>query len=356
MQPRLVKIRSSFITLLLGYIGGIVFYLLGFPMPWLIGSMALLAAVAIHGRISINMPTPIRNSMLGLLGLMVGSTLNPEVMADAHKWWLTIAMLVPLLLVQLLAAFVFLNIFLKHEKRPTRFFGSAPGGLIEMVTMAREQRGDERSVLVMHMLRLSSLVVFAPLFFQVTAESAGGRQLEALTTGLLDYGAGNMLVLVLGLVLGAYVGRLLRLPAANILGPFVLASVIYGADILQAQPPYALMVLAQIGVGADLGARFAGYSLRRIRKLILPTLMVTGLFVLIAAGFAYGAHNLTSLPFATIFLAYMPGGMTQMSLIALALDLNAGFVMTHLLCRVFMVVLLAPICYNLFIRLFHKKE
>lgn len=349
---RLVKIRSTFITLLLGMLGGSIFYLLQVPMPWLIGALVMLTLVAINGRIEINMATPVRNSMLGLLGLMVGSTLNPEVLASAQKWWLTFAMIVPLILVQFLTALLFLNFLLRSENTPTRFFGSAPGGLIEMVTLAREYKGDERSVLVMHMLRLSALVVLAPVLFQVTVSaSGGGRALSDIGGGLLDYGLANMGVLLVCLYMGIYAGRLLRLPSAAILGPFLLASVFYGTDPLQAQPPYALMLLAQIGVGADLGTRFAGYSLRRIRKLFLPTLGITAVFIAIAAGFALMAHHVTGLPFATIFLAYMPGGMSQMSLIALSLDLNAGFVMAHLLGRVFMVVLLAPFCYKLIMKL-----
>lgn len=353
---RAVKIRSTFITLLLGVVGGGLFSILGFPMPWLIGSMAMLAVVAVNGRISINMPTPLRNSMLALLGLMVGSTLNPDVLSDVHKWWVTILMLLPLLITQLLMGTFLLRFFMAHEKTATRFFGSAPGGLIEMVTLARDYKGDERSVLVMHMLRLSLLVLCVPLLFSVAAPPSGGREVHIMTSGLIDYGWLNMGLLLICLVGGVYGGRILRLPAATILGPFLLASIFYGTNTLQADPPYALMILAQIGVGADLGSRFAGYGLKRIRKLLLPTCILTGLLVTIAAVFAYGSHILTSLPFATVFLAFMPGGMTQMSLIALALGLNAGFVMTHLIARVFFVVLLAPICYKLITKFYPNPE
>lgn len=346
-MARFIKLRSTFLTLLLGFLGGLLFYAAQFPMPWLIGPMVTLAAIAVFGKVSLDMPKPVSNGLLGLLGLMVGSTLDPELASDMHKWWLTIAAIPFLLVLQFLVVQFILKYMAPHEKFATRFFGGAAGGLIEMVTLARENNGDERSVLVMHMLRLSLLVFFAPLFFSVTLEGGpAGRDFAAFTSSLLDYGWANTGLLLLCLFGGIYGGRLLRLPASSILGPFLLASIFYGADILQAEPPYAIMILAQIGVGAELGSRFAGYSFRRIRKLLLPTVVLTAALTAVAAVVAWATHIATDLSFAVLFLAYMPGGMTQMSLIALALNLNAGFVMVHLIARVFFVVFLAPFCYK----------
>ena len=355
MMRHVVKIRSTFLTLFLGFLGGIIFYILKFPMPWLIGPMVMLALIAFHGKVEINMPSNIRNSMLALLGLMVGSTINPEVITHIPKWWLTFMLLIPLLITQLFVAFVFLKYTLKKEHPATRFFGSAPGGLIEMITLTRENKGDERSVLIMHILRLSALVFITPILFQLSSiPSSQSRQLHDITSGLIQYGFWNMMLLIVCVLAGVYGGRILRLPAATVLGPFVLSSIFYGTDILQADPPFALMILAQMVVGAGLGTRFAGYTLQNMQKLILPTLLLTGIFMLISAGFAFLGQLLTPLPYGTIFLAYMPGGMTQMSIIALTLDLNAGFVMTHLMGRVFMVVILAPICYKIIIKRLEK--
>ena len=363
-MARFIKLRSSFLTLLLGFVGGLLFYAAQFPMPWLIGAMVTLAVVAVCGKVSLDMPKPISNGLLGLLGLMVGSTLDPELVSNAHNWWLTLAALPVLLILQFVLVQVLLKYMAAHESFSTRFFGGAAGGLIEMVTLAREKGGDERSVLVMHMLRLSLLVFFAPVFFSVTLQDGNaGRDLAGFTSGLLSYGWANTGLLILCWFGGIYGGRILRLPASNIMGPFLMASIFYGADILNAQPPYAIMILAQIGVGAELGSRFAGYSLKRIRKLLLPTLVLTFALTSVSAFVAWGAHIATGLSFAVLFLAYMPGGMTQMSLIALALNLNAGFVMVHLIARVFLVVLLAPVCYKWMEQFFepsakqnHKEE
>ena len=62
----------------------------------------------------------------------------------------------------------------------------------------------------------------------------------------------------------------------------------------------------------------------------------------LAVGFALLLHGATGLPIPTLVLAYAPGGLAEMSLIALALSLDAAFVATHHLVRVFLIVVLAP--------------
>jgi uncharacterized membrane protein AbrB (regulator of aidB expression) len=58
-------------------------------------------------------------------------------------------------------------------------------------------------------------------------------------------------------------------------------------------------------------------------------------------------HVLTDLPFASLILAFSPGGLAEMSLIALALDIDPAFVATHHVVRIFLVVVLAPIAFRL---------
>ena len=51
--------------------------------------------------------------------------------------------------------------------------------------------------------------------------------------------------------------------------------------------------------------------------------------------------------FIELLLAYAPGGLAEMSLIALALQANAPFVATHHIARIAMVVMAAPVVFKL---------
>ena len=59
-------------------------------------------------------------------------------------------------------------------------------------------------------------------------------------------------------------------------------------------------------------------------------------------GFAALLHAATELPPAALVLAFAPGGLAEMSLIALALSLETAFVATHHVVRIFIIVVLAP--------------
>ena len=52
-------------------------------------------------------------------------------------------------------------------------------------------------------------------------------------------------------------------------------------------------------------------------------------------------------PVAALTLAFAPGGLAEMTLIALALGVDPAFVSTHHVVRIFLVVILAPIAFKI---------
>jgi len=77
--------------------------------------------------------------------------------------------------------------------------------------------------------------------------------------------------------------------------------------------------------------------------------------LLAAIGFALFAHLVaTDLPFYALLLAYSPGGVAEMSLVALALGIDIAMVATHHLFRLFFVLVPAPQMFRLWRRLAAK--
>jgi len=95
-------------------------------------------------------------------------------------------------------------------------------------------------------------------------------------------------------------------------------------------------------MGSGIGTRFAGatfYELVRTFSLSIGlTLSLLALVVL----FAYGVSNQTELGFAALILAYTPGGLAEMAILALLLDVDPVFVATHQTMRVVLIYLLVP--------------
>ena len=63
----------------------------------------------------------------------------------------------------------------------------------------------------------------------------------------------------------------------------------------------------------------------------------------VSAVFALAVSALTGQGFLSALLAYAPGGVAEMSLIALATDADPAFVAVHHLARIIFVVLSVPV-------------
>jgi uncharacterized membrane protein AbrB (regulator of aidB expression) len=107
------------------------------------------------------------------------------------------------------------------------------------------------------------------------------------------------------------------------------------------QPPYLLMALAQLVIGTSVGVRFCGFGAARLAGAMLLGAGGTLLMLLITLAFGGALHQLTGQPLALLLLAFIPGGLVEMSLIALGLGADPAFVVTHHAMRIFLVVLIA---------------
>ena len=60
------------VAFLIGVAGGGVFYVIGAPLPWTLGSLAAVALVAVSGGRWL-MPAPVREFVRPVVGLLAGS-------------------------------------------------------------------------------------------------------------------------------------------------------------------------------------------------------------------------------------------------------------------------------------------
>jgi membrane AbrB-like protein len=231
----------------------------------------------------------------------------------------------------------------------TSFFTAAPGGLNEMVTVGSQMGGDERFISVVHGMRIIVVVIAVPFWFRLF-ENYSPAARGGLGPALTAFQPADFLLLAFCL-LGAAVASLLRLPAAALTGPMIVSAAIHLAGLTSSSPPGILVGSAQVVVGAALGSRFTGVSLPELGRIALVAVGLTAIMVGMSVVFAFALHSVTGLPLPALILAYIPGGLAEMSLVALALGLDAPFVATHHIARVLLIILLWPLMYALFRKL-----
>lgn len=334
-------------TLLLGTAGGALFWLTGMPLAWMLGAMFVVMLAAVAGlRVSVH--SWLRSPMAALLGVMLGATFSPALLARLSEWlggFATVALFMPVSL----AAMSFYFRRLRGYDPVTAFFSATPGGITEMTLVGGALGGDVRRMSLIHATRIMAVVSIIPFYFRF----AGGLDVPSLMPAppLREVAASDWALLAGCIAAGWPLAALARLPAAMLTGPLVLSAAIHMTGLTQAQPPAVLVAAAQVALGAAIGARFFGYPLRELGRTLRDALGGTAILLVLTGLFALAAAPLVGLPASVVALSIAPGGLAEMALVALALDTDPAYVATMHVWRIALVIGAAP----LFWRLSHRS-
>ncbi len=338
---QLNSLVPTVVVIVLGALGGYTAAYLHFPMPFLMGSLLTGATVAyLFGHLfqpNYKFPQKLREPFLMVIGVMIGSQVNPALLE------LGPAMLLAIVALTLFVPLALAGNVLLFERfgadRTTAFFSGTPGGLIESITMAEERHADLPAVMAQQFLRIICVIVIVPvgLSFWVghPVGSAGGM---SLSRGDVDWSKVPF-ALAIGLI-GLWTGHRLRFPAAVLTGPLLFAAFVTVLGIFPINLPQWLVNDAQIVVGASLGMRFRGmFGRKLLRALGLAFLSVIWMLCL-GGALAICLVPLTGIEFDVLLVGFAPGGVTEMALIALSLAANPAFVTGMHVYRIILTVIL----------------
>jgi membrane AbrB-like protein len=333
------------LALALGAAGGYGASRLNLPLAWMMGAMVATTAAAVAGA-PLHMAPPLRSAMSAVLGVMVGSAFTPGIFARAGEWATSLGCSIVYLVTVSLILWALLRRFARYDSA-TAFFAVVPGGFNEMLMVGTALGADDRILALSHALRVLFVVLAIPLWFMIQ-RGYGGGQASGAGAG---WAAPLDLAILLGCaVVGALAARRARLPAATMLGPMLLSAVVHLTGITASKPPWALIAAAQVIIGSGVGARFSGVAFRQIAQGAVIALVLTAVMLAITVVFSLAVHAATGISTSVLVLAYAPGGLPEMSLIALFLGEDTAFVSTHHVVRVLVIVTLAPLLFHLVIR------
>jgi len=319
----------------LGVLGGAGFAVLGLPLPWLLGALAATTAASLGG-LALRVPDGLRRPMIAVLGAMLGTTFTPDRLDGALGWLPTLGALPIYVVLVGCVIFAYLRRFSAID--PTSaFFAATPGGLSEMIALSDQLGGDQRFVSLVHGARLLFIVATIPVLAWLSGHAPPARTISLS----LSVDPMGLAVLAALAGLGYVLARRLRVPAATFVGPLLGSAAGHLAGWIEIAPPYLLMALAQLVIGSSVGARFSGTPVYLIGQTLLLGAGATVIMLLITLAFGGALNLLTGYALILLLLAFIPGGFTEMSLIALAMGVDPAFVVTHHSVRVFLVVLIA---------------
>ncbi|MEM8662732.1 MAG: AbrB family transcriptional regulator [Pseudomonadota bacterium] len=331
------------LILLVGLGGGWVAAFLGFPIPYLIGSLVAVAcwtiARAAAGRPVVTIPKDARTAFVAIVGVMIGATFTPDLVAILPSLWLSLAAMIPYIGLALGASYAIFRGIGRYD-RITALYCAMPGGLIESVSIGEQAGGDVRTLSLQHFIRIVLTVLTIPLLFLVwrgeAVGSAAGQGYSATPAEFVD--VAHVLVLA---AIGYVLGPLLRLPAGRLTGPLLLSAITHGTGIWVTASPTWLLTVAQLVIGTGLGALFGGTTVRQLFRAAGLGVLSVGAMLGLGLAFAFALAPFVPMGVEPLFISFAPGGVTEMGLIALSLGASPVLVSAHHVFRIALTVTLA---------------
>ncbi|RUS58668.1 AbrB family transcriptional regulator [Pseudorhodobacter sp. E13] len=330
-------------TLLFAAPGVAVFYLLGLPLPFLFGPMAACLIAALAGA-KLRGMGEVSVAARTILGVAVGASITPDLIHQLPLMAASVA-LIPfyIALIALIGVPFFTRVC--GFDRVTAYYAAMPGGLQDMVIFGEAAGGNVRTLSLVHATRVLIIVTLAPILltqiYGVALNNPIGA--PAATIPLQE-----IALMVVAALVGWKGGERLGLFGASILGPMIVAAVFSLTDLIHMRPPKEAILASQYFIGMGIGVYYVGVTLRELRQVVASGVAFVLLLAVLAALFTE-LVTLTGLaPPVEGFLAFAPGGQAEMTVLAIVAGADLGFVITHHLTRIILVITGAPLAARLF--------
>ncbi len=326
-------------TLVIGAAGGFLLTALSFPLAWLAGPMALVAIAAVAG-VPVGIPMRLRAFSFVLLGIAVGEAVEPEAVAQLGHW-------IPSLLLLALAVPLICVVGMLVVRRlsgcsvASGFYASTPGSLTTSVIMAEEAKADIPLVVLIQSARLVLLTLSFPLLIESLLPGQA-RGIGAPVAANEAWITAEQTALIATATAGGLLGKWIGLPVPMLMMPMFVSGLMNGLGWIDAPLPPWLLSFGLLVLGMSFGIRFTGVDVSLLRRIGIAGVGSIIATTLITVVFAFVVYEWLGVSFVAALLAFAPGGLETMTLIAVAFGIDPAFVGTHHFARMFAMTAILP--------------
>ena len=347
MRPFIRDIQRLFVTAVIALGAGWLFFAFNMPAPYLMGS--LFGVWAIGGML------PRLHPYLGVahwihipvilgLGVLIGGTFTADILVTAQRWSITVITMIAVTGIVTVIGYLFLTRMRGYEPR-LAFLCSVPGGQAEAMVMAREFVDKDYVVALFHLVRVTVVFLSTPfLLALIEGQAAVNQSNDAFHSmpGLLDLGFSEVSKFIGIAVTGYFIARLLRVPMAHLLGPLLLSASLHVAGVVSIPRIHEFVIVAQLVIGGAVGSRLAQVAVSELLGYLRDGLMNTMLILFAYITATYAMSMLLDISFLVTWLAFVPGGLYEVTLLALIFGFDIAFVAFHHTIRIMMIFLTMP--------------
>ncbi len=324
--------------ILVAGLGGLAFYELGVPAAWLSGAAIAATLWGLTGW-AVPMPRALADAAMLISGAAMGAAVTPAAIAAMGRYPGSLILLV-IGVMAISGASTFWLTRISGWRKADAMLASVPGALSTVLAVAADRKADVPSVAIVQNLRLFVLIALLPSL--VVATGGGGNTGALIGQGQPVAGPDDLaLVLFGGVALGA-VFRKLNVAAPILLGATVVSSTSHGTEAVTGVIPPVIATGGLVLIGLFIAERFRNIQRSTLRRALVAALGSFLIGMAVAVVFAALAAWLAGVSFANSLVAFAPGGLEAMTVLALVLGLDPLYVGIHHLVRFLGIGLVLP--------------
>ena len=325
------------ITLGLSAGGGLAAYLVGLPAAWISGGLVLVAAASLAG-VNTEVPALARAPAFLVLGIYSGAGVSQETLRQMQTWPGSFAILAVSVVALIAASYLWLTRRSGWD-RNTALLASMPGALSFVIAAAEDLKADLKKVAIAQSIRVLVLIeLIPPAAILIGHAPRDGAIAAAPAAGMRD-----LIILFAAGAATSVLFERLKLPAAWMLGGLLPTALLVLTGSVDAHMPAMLVLPATVILAAIVGSRFRPGDLALLPRIAGPALAALALAIAISVAAAGAVTVLFGVNFVQTLLAFAPGALDVLILLAYELNIDPAYVAAHHVVRFLALVAAVPL-------------
>ncbi|PLS18234.1 AbrB family transcriptional regulator [Bacillus sp. M6-12] len=342
-------------TFLIACGGSLLFSLFHLPVAWLLGSLVAVFIGSRAAKVKMFWPAYFRDAGLLAVGYSLGLSFTKEAVMQIGKQLPSIAT-ATVMLILFCAGIAFIVSRLSGIDYPTVLTGSIPGGLGQMIMLAEEMKDINTTVVAfLQVTRLLMVIFLIP--FMIFSPIVGGKKEMIMHHAAFDYSYSilDILLFAAASIMGAFLGKKLKLPTPFLLGPLAGTAILVLCGMEPIPLPNTILNFSQLIIGSYVGLLLIPDKLDKKWTFSGLSILSGGILIMGSLALSIFLHKTYGMSLKTSFLSVAPGGMDQMGLIAHEVKADLSVVTGYQVFRLFFIYFAVPPLLKMLFKKFRKK-
>ena len=325
------------VTLGVSAAGGFVAASLGMPAGWVAGGLLAVALAGLAG-VHTSFPRGLQSPVFLVLGLYAGTGVSHETIEVMRTWPGSFAILGLSMTALIAGSYRWLHVRCGWD-RNAALLASIPGALTLIVAVGESLKTDMKKVAISQSLRLLILVEAIPLL----ALLIGMPERASLDAELPAAGFRDLALLLAAGIAASLLMTLLRLPGGWLVGGLAASATLLLTGTVAARLPDAVVIGCTIAMGAIAGSRFRPGDLAVLPRIARASLVAFSIATGISALGAGAVTLLFGVNFVQTLLAFAPGAIDALTILAFQMNIDPAYVAAHHIARFVVLAAAVPL-------------